>query len=319
MVFELTKSNNNNEWDELVATSPQGNIFSNCRYLEALNAPSSRYVISTPHGEVLAGVVVMENQGASDMHVAPFPYTPYQGILFSSKIAPLPQHKRITREFRITEFIIHTLIEIYGNFNMSLSPSFGDIRPFLWHNYHQPDSPHFLVRDRYTATLDLTNFHLEIYLKTVRTVRRQEYKKSRVEISETDNIPLFIDTYVKTFTRQGIEVSNAHLTLIKSICTSALTHGYGRLSMAMTDTGVASMSLFIHDKRCAYYLFGANDPSQRKSGASTKLMIENINEMAKRGIGKLDFVGVNSPNRGDFKLSFNPELTPYHEVTLESG
>ena len=30
---------------------------------------------------------------------------------------------------------------------------------------------------------------------------------------------------------------------------------------------------------------------------------------------EVDFVGVNSPNRGDFKISFNPELKPYHVCT----
>jgi hypothetical protein len=33
----------------------------------------------------------------------------------------------------------------------------------------------------------------------------------------------------------------------------------------------------------------------------------------------LDFVGVNSPQRGDFKLSFNPELVPYFEVHLDGS
>jgi len=317
MKLDLTVSNDDNEWDALVDASQQGSIFSSSRYLRALDAPCTRYIFRTPNGEALAGVAVMENIGAPGMHPAPFPFTPYQGILFTQAVSARPQHKRITTEFRITEFIIHSLIEHYGNFNMSLSSTFDDIRPFLWHNYHQPDLPRFTIRNRYTAILGLSEFQQDAYLKSIRTVRRQEFKKSTAEIAETEDVALFIELYIKTFERQDIAISDANLALIRSICTSALNHGYGRLSMATTDAGVASMSLFIHDKRCAYYLFGANDPDLRRTGASTLLMIDNICYMAQRGIAQLDFVGVNSPNRGDFKISFNPALEPYHEVQFE--
>ena len=35
---------------------------------------------------------------------------------------------------------------------------------------------------------------------------------------------------------------------------------------------------------------------------------------AAQGLAELDFVGVNSPARGDFKLSFDPALTGYFEI-----
>lgn len=316
MEFVLTVSNDDSEWDALIAASPQGSVFSGNLYLRALDSPCTRYVVRTPHGEALAGVAVMENMSAAGMHPAPFPFTPYQGILFGRTVAAQPRHKRVTTEFRLTEFIIQSLIERYGDFSMSLSPAFDDIRPFLWHNYHQPDAPHFTIRNRYTAMLELNDFRLDSYLMSIRAVRRQEFNKSAAEIAETTDVALFLGLYLKTFERQDIAVSEQHQALVRNICTSALTHGYGRLSMATTVSGVASMSLFIHDGRCAYYLFGANDPELRNSGASSALMVDNIKSMAERGMAKLDFVGVNSPNRGDFKLSFNPELTPYHEVQL---
>jgi hypothetical protein len=316
MEFVLTISNDDSEWDTLVAASPQGSVFSGSHYLRALGSPSTRYVIRTPHGEALAGVAVMENVDAPGMHSAPFPFTPYQGILFGQTVAVQPRHKRVTTEFRLTDFIIQRLIERYSDFSMALSPALDDIRPFLWHNYHLPDAPHFTIRNRYTAVLDLSCFQLESYLKSIRAVRRQEFNKSTAEIATTTNVALFLSLYLKTFERQSIAVSKQHQALVRDICTSALTHGYGRLSIADTASGVASMSLFIHDEHCAYYLFGANDPELRNSGASTALMVDNIRSMSERGIAKLDFVGVNSPNRGDFKLSFNPELMPYHEVQL---
>jgi lipid II:glycine glycyltransferase (peptidoglycan interpeptide bridge formation enzyme) len=79
--------------------------------------------------------------------------------------------------------------------------------------------------------------------------------------------------------------------------------------------GIASMCLFLYDKKRAYYLLAANDPTHRSTGAATRLMFDNIFEAKRRGLQELDFVGVNSPNRGDFKLSFNPELKLYFDVS----
>ena len=78
------------------------------------------------------------------------------------------------------------------------------------------------------------------------------------------------------------------------------------------------MVFFVSDEKCAYYLFGANDPDLRDAHASAKLFIDNIAAFAARGLERFDFVGVNSPQRGDFKLSFNPELIPYQEVHLSA-
>jgi len=316
MDYFLISDPNESEWNALVNTSPQGTIFSDTRYLSALEVSYTCYLVKAQHGETLAGVVVIEDRGS--MHVAPCMYAAYQGILFSHSVSMLASLKRVTREFRLTEYLIQVMCERYGNFSMALSPSFKDLRPFLWHNYHENNAPHFTINNRYTATLELSDFHLQNYLKSIRTVRRQEFKKSTAEITETKNSELFLDLYAKTFERQEITMSSKDLELVNRLITSALTNGFGRLSMATTIDGVASMALFIYDSNCAYYLLGANNPDLRSSGASTALMIDNICHMAKLGLTKLDFIGVNSPNRGDYKLSFNSVLTPYFEVQLDS-
>jgi lipid II:glycine glycyltransferase (peptidoglycan interpeptide bridge formation enzyme) len=76
------------------------------------------------------------------------------------------------------------------------------------------------------------------------------------------------------------------------------------------------MAFFISDARCSYYLYGANDPAMRETNASSKFLFDNIALSAHKGLQIFDFVGVNSPQRGDFKLSFNAELVPYQEVHL---
>ncbi len=314
MDYNLVVTNDDNEWNALVASSPQGNIFSDTRYLNALNNKYTCYLVKAKHGETLAGVVIIENGSA--MHDAPFPYTPYNGILFGESVSKLQNHKRVTSEFRITEFLIRLLYNKYGNFSMALSPAFNDLRPFIWHNYNEKSSSRFTIKYCYTSILELKNFQLESYLKNIRAVRRQEYKKADVNIKNTSDSALFLELYVETFKRQGHEITTQQIELLDRIIKGALENNFGVMKIATTIQGVASMSLFVYDTRNAFYLLGANNPKLRNTGASTALMIDNICSMAELNLSALDFVGVNSPNRGDFKLSFNSILVPYHQVQL---
>ena len=102
--------------------------------------------------------------------------------------------------------------------------------------------------------------------------------------------------------------------MVRDIVNNALINNYGFLSQSKIDGKIASMNLFIYDNHSAYYLFGANNPDYRNTGASTFLMIKSIQLISEMGLKKIDFIGINSPNRGDFKLSFNPKIFQYYEV-----
>jgi CelD/BcsL family acetyltransferase involved in cellulose biosynthesis len=153
---------------------------------------------------------------------------------------------------------------------------------------------------------------------TVRSVRRQEFKKNTARIYKTNEIDIFLTLYREMFLRQGITVDESAIELIRKICLSALDGGYGRFCKAQVDGEIHAMTFFLFDENFAYYLFAANNPVHRSSGSATALMFDNINWAAKKGLKAVDFVGVNSPNRGDFKISFNSYLKPYYEIKLSA-
>jgi len=78
----------------------------------------------------------------------------------------------------------------------------------------------------------------------------------------------------------------------------------------------ASAVLFLYDDRTAYYMFGANDPAYRNTSAGTFLLMNMIKEAFEMGLKEIDFVGVNSPNRGDYKISFNADIKPHFVATF---
>lgn len=307
--LELAEVADDAAWDAFVAASPQGTVFSSTSFLRSLRAPFRRFAVHGG-GAPLAQIAVLEDAAGQAVR---FPFTPYQGILFAPAASEARQ--RITREFRLTEFLLEQLTARYHRMELALSWNFQDLRPFLWHNHGQEQAPQFRTIPRYTAILPLGGLDPEDYLGAVRTTRRQELKKAaQLEAGPSKDLETFLALYARTFARQQIEVGPERLELVRSIGRAALEQGYGRLSACRTADGIGAMSLFLYDARRAYYLFAANAPEQRHTFASTRLMFENIFEARRRGLAELDFVGVNSPARGDFKLSFNPELKLYFEL-----
>jgi hypothetical protein len=297
-------------WDAFVARSPQGTVFSSTAFLRSLGAPFRRLVVHDG-AATLAQVALVEDGAGQAIR---FPFTPYQGVLFAPPGAELPR-QRVLDEFRLTEFLVAQLTQRYRSLEMALSWAFTDLRPFLWHNHGMAGAPQFRATPRYTALLDLDAIDAEHVAADVRACRRQELKKaSSLAIDDAPSVDTFLELYGRTFARQDIAVDAERSALVRRITTAALAQGYGRLSACSTPQGPAAMALFLYDAHRAYYLFAANDPTQRNTGASTRLMFDNILEAKRRGLHELDFVGVNSPARGDFKLSFNPALTLYFDL-----
>ena len=66
----------------------------------------------------------------------------------------------------------------------------------------------------------------------------------------------------------------------------------------------------------SYYLIGANDPNYRKDGTGGFVVLEQIRYCIEQGLSYVDFIGINSQLRGDFKTSFNANPTPYFTFSL---
>ncbi|MFL6636152.1 MAG: GNAT family N-acetyltransferase [Massilia sp.] len=312
MQLELVEADDDAQWDALVDASPQGTVFSKTAFLRSLNKPFRRFQVRS-QGKVLAQIAAVEDESGRRIIQADF--TPYQGILFAPAPAGTLPRQRVLDEFRLTEFLIVALCARYAEVAACLSWHVTDVRPFLWHNYHAPALGQFKVQPRYTAVLDLQVAADEVITGQARACRRQEWRKGAAfHVDREADVNVFLDLYARTFARQGIALPQATLDLVRSIATAALDGGYGALSGCVTPQGMASMNLFLFDATRAYYLFAANDPDLRNTGAASKLMFENIFDARARGMRELDFVGANSPNRADFKLSFNPELKPYFDV-----
>lgn len=297
-------------WDAFASTSPQRSIFVYSKFLDSLQVDYD-LVTCYEKGQIVAGAVLIFSDGGEPIGGV-FPFTQYQGILLADNTHKAA-HSQITHEFKVVEYFISQMAEHYKRFSLCHSWRLNDLRPFQWHNYHEPSKGQFRLNLRYTGVLDLKRFaHFDDYLSSVRSVRRQEYKKSsqKLEFQFSDDASILDGLHAKTFERQNLERNEQDSTLVRSICSHALAGGYGKLSIALSEGVPISAVLFLYDDRTAYYAFGASDPVHRNSGAGTFLLFRMIHN-AFDHVNEVDFVGVNSPNRGDYKISFNAELRPH--------
>jgi lipid II:glycine glycyltransferase (peptidoglycan interpeptide bridge formation enzyme) len=231
-----------------------------------------------------------------------------------------PLHRRAKREIELTDFLLAELKNRSNLISFCLHYKVDDLRSFQWFHYHKPEKGQFKINLCYTGLIDLKPFsNFGNYLKTIRKVRRYEYRqaiKNKLEIETSDDIDKLEYLHHLTFKRQGIRRSKTTSQKLRNITKAVLSKGFGELLLCKDNKKRdLSATLFLYDRRGGYYLIGANHPDYRKTGSGTFLFLENIKRCIKRRINLIDVCGINSPQRGDFKVSFNAKQTPYFVVT----
>ena len=216
----------------------------------------------------------------------------------------------------MTEFLLTELESLYGSISLSLHHSLNDLRGFQWHNYHNQNGLQPKLNLNYTGILDLAKIEsFNQVLLNVRTVRRQEYKKcvkNGFTVEESGDINILNVLHNKTFERQGISRSESEVFLATTLAKKSISKGFGRLLICRDENGIpASASLFLFDDNTGYYLIGANDSDYRKFGTGGFVLLEQIRYCMEQDLSYVDFMGINSPLRGDFKTSFNASPRPY--------
>lgn len=307
-------------WDAFVMRSPQGNVFCQTAFLDALDVDYELWWVEEAGHRRLGAVVLKDETGQP--YLAPRDFSLYHGVLWEEGHSRLPVHRRFYQTLDTMNFLLEELKARYHRISFCLHPRTEDMRSFLWFHYHKPEEGHFRIVPRYTGVIDLgptTDF--DAYIASIRHTRRYEYRKAlragvTVELSKDfDALDIL---YRRTFERQGISIPSALLRSVRAVASAATSRGFGELLLCRSASGEpASATFLLYDHRCGYYLIGANDPAFRGIAAGTFVLVESLRRCHVRGLRWVDVCGMNSPNRGDFKASFNAAPVPYFVATWE--
>ena len=132
------------------------------------------------------------------------------------------------------------------------------------------------------------------------------------------NVEILDALHNLTFERQGLERSDGEKFLAVNFSKIAIEKGFGRLMICNTREGdPVSASVFLLDKIRWYYLIGATNPEYRKYGVGSFTLFHQLKKCFEDGLNEVDFIGINSPQRGYFKTSFNAEPKIYFEMTYK--
>jgi hypothetical protein len=206
------------KWDEFVRGSPQGHIFCETRFLDALG-DQYQLVVLEEAGRISLGVVLMLRNGL--VLSAPYPLTMYQGVLCCAESQQMPYHRRCAWLLQRVECITSAMVNRYDHFSLCLSHHFEDVRGFQWFHYHERDLGIFSIEIGYTGILRLDSMAgFGTFISGVRTVRRQEYRKGQelgLSIEGSEDVELLNRLHAATFARQGIARSALEEELVRRI------------------------------------------------------------------------------------------------------
>ena len=139
-------------------------------------------------------------------------------------------------------------------------------------------------------------------------------KKNVVTKEEFDCVK-FVKFYFKTLRRQDIVVPQETLDEMDNLITALHKNKLGKMYVSYTnEDAIGSMAFFAIDNKKAYFLFGANDPKMRNTHTGTMVLWDAFKLLSQSGIKEVDLEGINSPQRGWFKLSFGGIIIPYFRI-----
>jgi len=315
--MEFRKDVGPNEWDDFLAVSGQSSCFVEPWFLDCLDC-NYCFCVGYKKGKPVVGApILLDEEGKPILRAVAF--CMYNGLLFSD--VAKKTHSRYPFQFTVAEEFLQRLEDEFGEYFLCNHWGLEDLRPFLWHNYHNHAGRHFETSLRYTAILDLSAYaNFDELLSGVRSVRRQEYgkrmKDETIVVREVDDFVELDELHKLTFARQGIVRPDQDGETILGLAENSVRLNKGMVLGAFAGEQMVAATLFLTHKNSCYYLLSATDPEYRSSFSTTLLVLKNIEFFMNRGLKFVDFIGANSPNRGDFKLSFNAELRPYFHTLL---
>jgi len=310
-------------WDALVARSPQGTLFSESRFLQAAGCAHRLFWIRQGRAVKAGLALTVSPDGrqvvADDLVI-------HGGLLFDPAEVRHPVKCR-RDEFLVTEFVVTELLRRFDRIELPLAPQVDDLRPFLWHGYHGPKAEQFRLDLRYTSYLDISPLHqagaadtdANLFFQNMETVRRHRVREAakkgaRVELGRCAE-PLLAH-YTALMSAQGDCPAPAKIDAMRRVIQRLMADDRGALFHVHDADGTLLYCVFYgwDDKR-AYYLYGAGDPQRNTPWQGTLAHWFAFGHLAReRGVVEVDLEGINSPQRGWFKLGFGGNLQPYHTL-----
>lgn len=316
---EIIRINDDLEWDSNLQRSSQYSIYLTSSFLRWSGLLEYRYILYENSEPILG--CILPPKYINEMDALSF--CMYQGIFFIEN--PKDNYSDDIGRTRKLSQLTSTLFNTVSSAVLALHHSIEDIRGIEWYLFNKGISSRLQYKVRYTGIVHLQDFSdFESYKKSIRKVRLQEFaaihKIDGIILNTQPDIKMFLDMYSDMFIHRGINIRQSELHRVSTIIENGLASGVGKLLILQESDGTPLSGVFtLSDKITDYYQFGASNPERLKLNGSSFLMLLAIELAFKNGRKYFDMVGMNSPNRGEFKASFNARVKPFFELNFTAS
>ncbi|MAF92941.1 MAG: hypothetical protein CL674_16865 [Bdellovibrionaceae bacterium] len=306
-------------WMDFLANSPQASCFFEPHFFKNFSQENRCFLIQKNHSIKAIFFGLTENAGKNLVFKNG---AIHSGFLFSGEILNLKsKSKKNSQIYEISNFIAEQLPNYFETIDFCLIPEIVDIRPFQWFNYHSKNiDEKYKITTRYTSFLNLKslveyNAKSDDWTQNLSTLRRREIRKgfaNSFHFEESKDIEAFLLLYKQAASNYMDELENE----IQSI--RMLFENYQdklKLYFLYSEKKeLVTANLFSFGFKKAHFLYGASNKKIIEAGMGSYAMWKSIESLKKLELQVLDFEGINSPERGRFKLSFGGDLIAYYRI-----
>lgn len=302
MKFDFLDHNDTVLWDDFVAKSPQGSIFTTRRFLDGLVA-KYRIGVLSEKGTVKAGIVLIHNELGA--YANPL-FAKYLGVLFPPHNATTKYVTQVARERNIGVELVRHLAP-YSSFDYTFHPNFTNWLPFYWAGFRQETHYTYILPD--LSSIDKLLQHADSRVRN--TLRKAD--KNNIQIINGVDLKSFYDINSLSFRRQGGSPPYSFERL-QHLYNALNPAGSLHLMGAVDESGrLVSVAGVVHDHRCSYLLLNGYDYRLPDMGANTKLIVEALKYCSNLA-PIFDFEGSMIKNIEFFYQSFGAIQVPYFSI-----
>lgn len=292
-------------WDAFVAQSPQGSLYTQSWYLDAV-LPGWQALIVMDSGNTWQAVMPMRVCYKFGIAYAFQPaFCQHLGVLF----APFAgrAHRVIHREKEAIRALAAAIPPQLRAFSYNFHPSFGAFLPFL--------RAGFEVSPRLNLVLDISRSLAALRSDFSSSVTNHLKKSQRHALHCRDTVE--IEPMAKQMTVSGIIRSAEERASLWRLWLSARAQEQGFQLEVADDTGqVHCRGLFLHDPCEAIFVASALEPPGKQLGANALLVWHAIQRCQALGLKTLNFKGSMLAGVEQFLLGFNPVPQQYLNIRL---
>ncbi len=290
-----------NLWDDFVKRSPQGSVFSETWYLDALNV-KYKILAVYKNERIIAGIVLTKNEvntWSNPMLVK------YLGVLLENEQKNVSQ-KIISEQFKILELLIGELKK-YKSFDYYFHPNFTNWTPFYWNDFTQ--------QTRYTYRINLksaNNIESKFHFKLKNDIKNAAKNNIRIKMNIDYN--LFYSIINKTFEKQGDEAPYKRERLVDFINYALKKERFVSFGAYDPKNNLIAVCGLIFDDKSSYLILNGIDIKKHIRGGNALMIYEAIKYFKEKGLETFDFEGSMLPGVEQFYRRFGGELTPYYRI-----